>query len=160
MLWTRYVQRKLRVFLRVFWPCPLKTTPNRALRAVVRWHQNKATQSVIKLLSEIFDNMTSVSEFYFVSVPDILYGRLRDFYTILNCVRAPKLNYFAMQNGRKIIECYSFRISSSLCYGRDTSNGSWGFFCVFFGHARLRPPQIEPCEQLYGDTKIKPHSLL
>ena len=33
-----------------------------------------------------------VSEFYLLSVPDILYGRLRDFYTILNCVGTQKLN--------------------------------------------------------------------
>ena len=46
----------------------------------------------------------SVSEFYFVSVPDILYGRLRDFYIILNCGRAQKLNYAAMQNGCAPIE--------------------------------------------------------
>ena len=42
----------------------------------------------------------SVSEFYFVSVPDILYGRLRDFYMILNCVGTQNLNYAPMQNVR------------------------------------------------------------
>ena len=46
----------------------------------------------------------SDSEFYFVSVPDILNGRLRDFYMILNCVRDQKLNYAAMQNGRAPIK--------------------------------------------------------
>ena len=55
MLWMRYVQHKLRVVLRVFWTCPLKTTPRISLRSSVQWHQNKATQSVIKLLSVIFD---------------------------------------------------------------------------------------------------------
>ena len=45
-----------------------------------------------------------VSEFYFVSVTDILYGRIRDFYMVLNCVRAQKLNYAAMHNGRTPIE--------------------------------------------------------
>ena len=46
----------------------------------------------------------SVSEFYLVSVPDILYGRLRDFYMILNCVQTQKLNYEAMQSERVPIE--------------------------------------------------------
>ena len=46
----------------------------------------------------------SVSEFYFVSVPDILYGRLRDFYILINCVRAQKLNYAATHKGRAPIE--------------------------------------------------------
>ena len=91
-------------FVCVFLTCPLKTTPRRSLRAAVRWHQNKATQSVIKLLSAIFDNTTPVIKFYFVSVPDILYGRLRDFYMILNCLRAQKLNYAAMHNGHVPIE--------------------------------------------------------
>ena len=107
----RYVQRKLRVVLHVFWPCPPKTTPRRSLRAYVRWHQNKATQYVIKLLSAIFDNtnpviksFSEITDVYFVSVPDILYGRLRDFYIILNCVRTQKLNYAAMQDGRAPME--------------------------------------------------------
>ena len=38
------------------------------------------------------------SEFYLVSVPDILYGRLRDFTMILNCVGTQALNYGAMHN--------------------------------------------------------------
>ena len=46
----------------------------------------------------------SVSEFYLVSVPDILYGGLRDFYMILNCVGTHKLNYADMQNARVTIE--------------------------------------------------------
>ena len=53
MLWIRYVQRKLRFFC-VFWPCPLKTTPRRTFGADVLWHQNKATQYVIKLYYAIF----------------------------------------------------------------------------------------------------------
>ena len=36
------------------------------------------------LVSEFY--LVSVSEFYLVSAPDILYGRLCDFYMILNCV--------------------------------------------------------------------------
>ena len=48
----------------------------------------------------------SYSEFYLVLVPNIFYGRLRDVYTILNCVRAQKLNYAAMQNGTAPIELW------------------------------------------------------
>ena len=44
------------------------------------------------------------SEFYLVSVPDVLYERLRDFYMILNCVGTQELNYADMQNARVPIE--------------------------------------------------------
>ena len=44
------------------------------------------------------------SEFYLVSVPEILYGRRRDFYMILNCVGTQELNYAAMQNACVPIE--------------------------------------------------------
>ena len=57
------------------------------------------------------------------------------------------------------LQCYSFRIFISACYGWDMSNESWGLFLVFFGHDRLRPPHVEPYEQLYRETKIKPHNL-
>ena len=90
----RYVQRKLRVVLCVFWPLQLKTAPRRALQAAVLWHQNKATQFYL----------VSVSEFYLVSVPHILYGRLLDLYMILYGVDNKKPNYTAMQNGRLSIE--------------------------------------------------------
>ena len=36
-----------------FWPSPIKTTQRRTLHAFVLWYQKKATQSVIKLFSEI-----------------------------------------------------------------------------------------------------------
>ena len=38
-----------------FWTCPTKTTPCRTLQAFALWHQKKATQSVLKLFSEIID---------------------------------------------------------------------------------------------------------
>ena len=44
------------------------------------------------------------------------------------------------------LQCYSFIIYISPCYGLDMSNGSWGLFWVFFGHAHLKTPHIEPYE--------------
>ena len=45
------------------------------------------------------------------------------------------------------LQCYIFRIFITLCYGGDVSNGSWGLFWVFFGHAHLKPPNVESNEE-------------
>ena len=81
------------LFLVFFGHAPLKPHHVEPYEAAELWHQNIATQSVIKLYSTILCDsvgqwyfLVSVSEFYLVSVPDILHWRLRDFYTILNCV--------------------------------------------------------------------------
>ena len=57
------------------------------------------------------------------------------------------------------LQYYSLKIFISRCYRWHTSNGSWGLFCVLFCHSRLRPPHTDPYEELYGETKIKPHNL-
>ena len=44
------------------------------------------------------------------------------------------------------LQCYSFKVSISPCYGWDMSNGIWGLFWVIFGHAHLRPPYVEHYE--------------
>ena len=44
------------------------------------------------------------------------------------------------------LQCYSFRIFINTCYVWDMSNGSWGLFWVFFGHAHLKPHHLEPYE--------------
>ena len=148
------------LFWVVFWTCPIKTTPRRTRQYFVLWHKNKATQSVIKLFSEIIDaqcltnklaplaklkridwsvlsgrtegmidlyywvarkewsidrsvdnppphNFPLVSQWILFCVGSLLLdGRQRDFYMLLNCLRAqnsiiqlPSLGVLQYNNG-------------------------------------------------------------
>ena len=81
-----------------FCTCPIKTTPRITLLAFVLWHQKKSTQSVIKLFSEIIDSqcLTDTSQVFvgqwilFCVSSLLLYGRQRDFYMLIHCMRAQK----------------------------------------------------------------------
>ena len=98
------------LFWVVFWTCPIKTTPRRTLLGFVLWHQKKATQSVIKLFSEIIDTQCATWILWQCRSVDFI---LCQFLTFVReatwflhasqlCSR-PKVNYPATQPGRSSI---------------------------------------------------------
>ena len=100
----RYIQRKLRVVFSVFSPWSLKTRP-------VLGHQNKATQSVIKLFSAILCD--SVGQWILFGVGQwILFGfspwhlvwEATWFLDDSQLCGNPKTQFAAMQNARVPIE--------------------------------------------------------